>query len=76
MKQLKESLKETLRIGDVATRYSNRQFMILLHACTYENSVAVSKRIISKFYEKNKGKKVTIKFEFEQVMAVKSDLVR
>lgn len=76
MKQLEESLKETLRIGDVAARYSDRQFVILLPTCTYESSVAVTKRITSNFYEKNKGKKVTIKFEFEQVTAAKSALVR
>lgn len=76
MKQLEESLREVLRISDVAARYSDRQFVILLPTCTYENSVAISERILSNFYEKNKGKKVTIKFEFEQVVAAKSTLVR
>jgi len=76
MKQLEEALKATLRIGDVAARYSDRQFVILLPTCTYESSVAVTKRIVSNFNEKNKGKKVTIKTEFEQVTAAKSALVR
>lgn len=76
MKQLEESLKQTLRIGDVAARYSDRQFVILLPTCTYESSVRVAKRILNNFYEKNKGKKVTVKTEYEQVTAAKSFLVK
>lgn len=76
MKQLEESLRETLRIGDVAARYSDRQFVILLPTCTYESSVAVTKRIISNFQGKNKAHNVNLKFEFEQVTAAKSALVR
>lgn len=68
MKQLEDSLKETLKMGDVVTRYSDRQLVILLFTCSYENSVAVTKRILSKFYEKNKTGKVAIKFEFEQMI--------
>lgn len=71
MKHLEESLKETLRIGDVGARYSDRQFVILLLTCTYENSVRITERIRSKFYEKHRGRKVNIKFEFQQVMAEK-----
>lgn len=76
MKHLEESLKQTLRIGDVAARYSDRQFVILLPTCTYESSIGVTKRILDNFYEKNKGKKVTVKTDYEQVTAAKSSLVR
>lgn len=76
MKQLEEALKETLRIGDVAARYSERQYVILLPTCTYESSVAVAKRIVSSFNNKNKNKMFIIKTEFEQVTAAKSALVR
>lgn len=76
MKQLEDALKETLRIGDVAARYSDRQFVVLLPTCTYESSVAVTKRIISNFNNKNKGKKISIKTDFEQVTAAKSAFVR
>lgn len=76
MKQLEEALKETLRIGDVAARYSDRQFVILLPTCTYESSVSVTKRIIANFNSKNKGKKISIKTDYEQVTAAKSAFVR
>lgn len=76
MKQLEDALKETLRIGDVAARYSDRQFVILLPTCTYESSVAVANRIISNFNTKNKGKKILIKTDYEQVTAAKSAFVR
>lgn len=72
MKQLEDSLKETLKTGDVVTRYSDRQLVVLLVTCTYDNSVAVAKKIRSKFYEKNKTGKVTIKFEFEQMIGLPS----
>lgn len=76
MGQLEESLKQTLRIGDVAARYSDRQFVILLPTCTYESSVQVTKRVLNNFYDKNKGRKVTIKTDYEQVTASRSSLVR
>ena len=43
MKNLKNTLKKVLRIGDVAARYSDSQFIVLLPTCTYESSVAVAK---------------------------------
>ncbi len=76
MKQLEEALKGTLRIGDVAARYSDTQFVLLLPGCTYESSVQVSKRILAYFYDKNKGKKIMIKTDYEQVTAARSSLVR
>ncbi len=76
MNHLESALKETLRIGDVAARYSDRQFVILLPTCTYESSVAVAKRITSRFNDKTKGKKITIKTDFEQVTAAESAFVR
>jgi len=76
MKNLEEALKATLRIGDVAARYSDRQFVVLLPTCTYESSVAVTKRIISNFNTRNKGKKITIKTDYEQVTAAESAFVR
>lgn len=76
MKHLENALKETLRIGDVAARYSDSQFVILLPTCTYESSKTVAKRIISRFSDKTKGKKITIKTDFEQITAAESALVR
>lgn len=76
MKQLEDSLKETLRIGDVAARYSDSQYVVLLPTCTYENSMKVSNRILTAFSAKNKGKKVTVKVAYEQVSDANSKFVK
>ena len=57
MKNLKNTLKEVLRIGDVAARYSDSQFIVLLPTCTYESSVSVVKRVLTCFATIDKGKK-------------------
>jgi len=67
MGQLEKTLKKTLRIGDVAAKYSESQYVILLPTCTYESTVAVADRIISSFKAIHKGKKVVIKTDMEQV---------
>lgn len=76
MKNMKNTLKKVLRIGDVAARYSDSQFIVLLPTCTYESSVAVSKRVLECFSSMDKGKKVIVKTEYEQLSDVKSTLVR
>lgn len=67
VKHLEESLKDTLRTCDVAARYSDRQFVVLLSGSTYESSVAAAKRITSKFERINKGTKVVLKFDYERI---------
>lgn len=71
MKHLESALKETLRIGDVAARYSDCQFVILLPACTLESGRQVARRILIKFREKTRGNKITIKTDFEPIKAGK-----
>ncbi len=53
MLYLETILKESLRIGDAATRYSESQYVVLLSSCTYECAKRVTERIISKFNNKN-----------------------
>lgn len=76
MKNLQKSIQEVLRIGDVAARYSDSQFIILLPTCTYESSVAVAERVLNRFASYDKGKKVRIKTDMEQISEVNSTLVR
>ena len=76
MKNLKNTLKKVLRIGDVAARYSDTQFIVLLPTCTYESSVAVAKRVSDNFALLDKAKRIVIKTEFEQLSDVNSALVR
>lgn len=76
MGQMEEILKEALRIGDVAARYSDSQFVVLLPNCTYEGCLLVADRIEKRFYDKNKAKKIVIKHDFEEVSTASSSLIR
>ena len=67
MKKLKEVLQSVLRMGDVATRYSRNQYLVLLPTCTYENSVKVSQRVIEHFEHFYKKNVIKLKTEFEQI---------
>lgn len=76
MSRLKNTLGKVLRIGDVAARYSDSQYIVLLPTCTYERSVMVAKRVLEYYSALDKSKKVRIKTEFEQLSEIKSTLVR
>lgn len=76
MNQVEEVLEESLRIGDVAARYSDSQFVVLLPTCTYESCLMVTQRILSRFYAKNKGRRIEIKTDYEEVALSATSLVR
>lgn len=76
MNQIEEVLKTALRIGDVAARYSDSQFVVLLPACTYESCVMVAERILKRFQEKNRSGRVTLKTDLEEVTTMASSLIR
>lgn len=50
MDNLEEHIRRSLRKGDVFTRCSGAQFIVMLPQANYENSVMVSHRIIDGFY--------------------------
>lgn len=50
MELLEQTIRTSLRIGDVASRYSQTQFIVLLPMCTYESAQKVVDRILKKFY--------------------------
>ena len=56
MNLLEKLLKEPLRVGDVAARYSLNQYIVLLPACNYESGILVAERI-EKAFRKNIGNK-------------------
>lgn len=68
MEQMEAVLKNVLRIGDVAARYSDSQYVILLPACNRESCGRVAERISKHFVEKNKGNKLMVKTEYEEIM--------
>ena len=76
MGQLEKALKRPLRVGDIAARYSDTQFIVLLPSCTYEATKAVAKRVINDFKSLQRSKKVIVKSQMEQVESTPSVLVR
>lgn len=70
MNGLEATIKSALRIGDVAAKYSDSQFVILLPSCSYEGGILVANRLISKFYDENpKCRNMKINFNLEEVAA-------
>ncbi len=75
MLALEEILKECLRVGDVAAKYSDSQFIILLPTCTYDLAYTVANRIVSKLYKKGEHyKTVRVMFNIEEVSSAE-DLI-
>lgn len=74
MNQVEDILKEALRIGDVAARYSDSQYVVLLPTCTYESCLLVADRVLKRFQSKNK--RVMIKTDFEEVTTASSSLIK
>lgn len=68
MVALEETVKDCLRVGDVAAKYSESQFILLLPTCNYEYAMLVANRIMSKFYDKaDKFKNLKISVDIEKV---------
>lgn len=68
MTAMEQTLKECLRVGDVAAKYSDSQYIILLPTCTFYLANLVANRITSKFYKKYpKYKYIKIKCNVEEV---------
>ena len=44
-------IRKSLRIGDVASKYSDSQFVILLANCSDESAWSVANRIVKRFYD-------------------------
>ena len=51
MEVLEQSIRTSLRAGDMASRYSQTQFIVLLPMCTYDSGQKVAKRIQKNFRE-------------------------
>ncbi len=65
MAQLRNAIQYSLRQGDVFTRYSVSQYLILLPTISYENCEMVLKRIQRNFRTENPHTKVTITYKLQ-----------
>ena len=67
MDQLLVALQTQLRSGDVVSRYSAAQYVVMLPAANYENSRSVMDRIISAFYRQHRHNFLTISYKIREV---------
>ena len=67
---LERVLCDTLRIGDVVSRYSSTQYVVMLNSCNYENCALVANRVLSRFYQiSSKIKGLQVHMDIEEVVA-------
>ncbi len=67
MDRMEEVLRDSLRIGDVASRYSDTQFVVLLPTCSQESSMMVISRILSRFSKYPDSRRIKVKSDIEEV---------
>lgn len=67
MGRLSDSIKKSLRSGDIYSRYSVSQYVILLPRANYENSKKVLDRIIRKFRQDNVHSPASVSFSLEAI---------
>jgi len=67
MVQLRNAIQFSLRRGDVFTRYSVSQYLILLSSITCENAEVVMKRICRYYKRENPHSKVTLTYKSQPV---------
>lgn len=63
MERLESVLCNYLRAGDVVSRYSDNQFVILLSTCKEEFAVRVGQRIVDMLFQQYSDKKVELRCE-------------
>lgn len=67
MEQMEKVLLDSLRQGDVVTRYSASQFIVLLPACQYENARKVLDRIQYRFYSVDRKGRIKIQYSLDEM---------
>lgn len=68
VKALEQTIRKSLRVGDVAAKYSDTQFIMLLPTTTEDLAMLVANRLISKLHEEDsKYKNVHIRVNVEPV---------
>lgn len=68
MDELGESIRSSLRRGDIFSRYSVSQYLMLLPTATYENGEMILKRIIQNFKKAYSRKDLSITYSLQSIM--------
>lgn len=69
MERLHKVIQKALRKGDVFTRYSQSQYILLLLDTNSENASAVAERIIATYGEVYGSLRVSVKYQLEKLQA-------
>ena len=70
---LERALRKCLRVGDVAAKYSDSQYIVLLSKCSCDTASDVMKRIIDRFnHTCDTNSNMTIQFDIEPVSCYSS----
>lgn len=67
MDQLLVALKTQLRSGDVISRYSAVQYVVMLPAANFEDSTRVMERVVSAFYRQHRHNFLKITYKIREV---------
>ena len=70
MEQMQEVVIDSLRAGDVLTRYSANQYLIMLPACPYENAKMVMERILRNYEKVRRRAKVRMQYSLREMETV------
>ena len=68
MKNMKEILESSLRVGDIIARYSSSQYIVLLPTCTFENATKVMQRLLNKYYVGIKNNRTKVQYNLQELI--------
>ena len=67
MERLGAVIKHDLRRGDVISKYSGAQFVIMLPDATYSDAVMITNRIIKSYYHFNRRSLMQLKYNISEI---------
>lgn len=75
MDRMEQILISFLRAGDVVSRYSDSQFLVLLPVCTYESAMMIAQRLVSQFKKDFRNQKYKVDCHVEEMMEVQDNIL-
>ena len=70
MELLEESIKESLRIGDVCSHFSSHQFIVLLMDTTTENGRMVAERVLQSYQKLGDNVHAKVSYDIDELETV------
>ena len=67
MEKLVIVIRDDLRRGDVVSKYSGAQFVIMLPDARYNDAVKITERIIRSYYKSNRKSLLQFKYKIDEI---------